>query len=86
MSGLHQNVFHLTFSLQLLPAPVLIFDIHDSSNHSGALKKMSPNGFKILTLILFGIKYKTLCTLSTNQNVDLIMYPFHPTGLIKSGK
>jgi hypothetical protein len=33
------NVFQLTFNLQLLPASVLIFDIHDSPNHSGALKK-----------------------------------------------
>jgi hypothetical protein len=39
MCSLQQNGMYLTFNLQLLPASVLIFDIHESPNHSGALKK-----------------------------------------------
>lgn len=67
MHSLDQNVFHLTFNLQLLPASVLIFDIHDCPNHSGALKKTRIL-FKTVILIFFELKYETLWTHLVNSN------------------
>lgn len=51
------NVFQLTFNLQLLPASVLIFDIHDSPNHSGALKKKKDiSRTQLLTTLITGCR------------------------------